>query len=100
METVASQSTINACFEEWKEIDPNIINIFHSYEKETICKLKGFIKRPEVAKKIWEANFEGHPLNDFENLSKDDCTFYFLQLEGSLALKAPGIHKVLKGHFL
>jgi len=96
--TLANRLTIDNCFKDWNEIDPAIVPIMQSKDKSIICRLSPSIKKENLSKKLWGEYFLGQLYLDFTNLTKDDCIFFFLTLEDNMALKAPGVYRIVKGH--
>jgi hypothetical protein len=93
------ETTVSKCYNEWNEIDPAIVAVMKEKGKDVVCKLQSVIKNESFSKRLWGEYFLGQVYLDFDRLSLDECVFFFLTLEDNMALKAPGIHKVIKGHF-
>jgi hypothetical protein len=94
-----NQSDLDNCYREWNDIDPLCIKLMKEKGKTKTCKLQNIIRKEGVAKKLWAQHFLGQIYLDFTKLSLDDCVFFFLTLEDNMALKSPGIHKLIKGHY-
>jgi hypothetical protein len=85
---------IKKCFDEWKNIDLNIVKPLLDADREMLYKIANYTRSSKIdlAKQVWIDCFDKkYVWKDYDKLIQEELVYYILSLQDSLVLREPGI---------